>query len=211
MKKLLVLFFIFLNLFSYSEEDTEDSFGIEFKHSNIESFGESLPSLSLSYKADFSLIFTREWPEFDYQNPSNQFDIYIGNYYFIIGQGKYNEEILGMDYTFGTITAGLKLNNYDEERVMFYNLQKDFYLNNENILSGRVNIVDDDKISSNYMIKFKSNFWNYSQYFDFYDINKGIIEIDSNELVEKIKLKLAFAKDFESNENGFSFTIGAIF
>lgn len=210
MQKLTTLFLIFLSLLSYSL-GTEKPFEIEYKYSNTDNFGDYIPSLALSYNEDFSLIFTREWPEFEYQSPSYLLELYKNNYYLIAGYGKYKEEIIGMDYTFGTFTTGIKISNYDNLKAKIYKLQKDFYLKNGDILNSKINIVEDTKTSANYMIKYKSKFWNYSHYFDFNSLNKGIIELDSNELIRDFRLKLAYAREFEYNKNGYSISIGTNF
>ena len=210
MKKLIVSFFILTNFLIYSS-DKEKPFGIEYLYSNTENFKDYIPSLSISYTKDFTLIFTREWAEFNYQNPSYLLELYKGNYYILSGYGKYKEQIIGIDYTFETFTTGIKINNYDDLAIKFYKLQKDFYLKNGNILSSKINIVDNKEISTNYMIKYKSNYWSYSHYFDFDIINKGIVELQSNELIKKLTLKLSYAREFEANKNGISISIGTKF
>lgn len=210
MKKLIVSFFILISFLVFSLEK-EKPFGIEYVNSNTENFGDYVPSLAISYTKDFTLIFTREWPEFNYQNPSYLLELYKGNYYILSGYGKYKEQIIGIDYAFGTFTTGIKINSYDDLRVKFYKLQKDFYLKNGNILSSKINVVDNNEISTNYMIKYKSDFWAYSHYFDFDTLNKGVVELQSNELIKKLTLKLAYAKEWESNKSGFSINIGTKF
>lgn len=210
MKKLIVIHFIFISFLSFGL-DKENSFGVEYTYSNTENFGDYIPSLSVSFTKNFSLIFTREWPEFSYQNPSYLLELYKTNYYILVGYGKFKEQIMGIDYTIGTFTTGVKINNYDDLVVKFYKLQKDTYLKNGNILSSKINIVDDNKISTNYMIKYKSNFWSYCYYFDFDILNKGIIELNSSELSKKMALKLAYSREFQSNRNGFYISIGTKF
>lgn len=210
MKIIIIIFFVLNRFISYSL-DREKFLGIEYLYSNTESFGDFIPSLSISYTNDFSLILTREWPEFNYQNPSYLIELYKGNYYLLLGYGKYNEEIIGIDYIFKTFTTGIKINSYKELRVKFYKFQKDFYLKNGDILSSRINIVDDNVISTNYMIKYKSNFWAYSHYFDFNILNKGLLELQLNKLIKKMTLKLAYAREFESKKNGFSISVGTKF
>lgn len=210
MKKLIVSFFILISFMVYSS-GKEKPFGIEYKYLNTDNFGDYIPSLALSYTEDFSLIFTREWPEFDYQNPSYLLEFYKNNYYLIVGYGKYKEEIIGIDYTFETFTFGIKINSYDDLNVRLYKVQKDFYLKNGNILNWKINVVDDNEISTDYMIKYKSRFWNYSHYFDFDILNKGIIELDSNNLIKNFRLKLAYAREFKDNKNGYSISVGTNF
>lgn len=210
MKTVILLLVTLFSLLSYSDVN-EKPYQVEYKYSNTDNFGDYIPSLSLSYVKDFSLVLTGEWPEFDYQNPSYLLELYKNNYYLMAGYGKYKEEIIGIDYTFNSFTAGIKISNYNNFKVNIYKLQKDFYLKNGDILSGKINIVDDNKISENYMIKYKSNYWNYSHYFDFNLLDKGIIEFDSNKQIDTFRLKLAYARDFRYNKNGYSISVGTNF
>ncbi len=209
-----IIFYLLLILLLVEESDAKvnsNNWTFEYSVSNLDNFGNYLPSISLGYKENYTLLYTKEWPEFEYQNSSNFLEYYKGNYYLIIGQGKYEEKVLGIDYTFKTATFGLRLNNYKDNEVIFYKFQKDYYIKDNFVLSGRVTGIEAEEFNLNYMLKLKYNFVAYSHYFDLEDLNKGIIEISPVNETNKYMVKISYGQDFKTKDNGFSLSLGTKF
>lgn len=212
MKK--IIFLTLLNFLIYSQSFAEKdikNWELKYSLSNIENFGAYLSSISIEYIKDYTLIYTRELAEFDYQSPMDLIEYYKNNYYVLLGKGKYEEKILGIEYTLKTITFGIKISSYKDIDVLFYKLQKDYYLKNESMISARVIAVDANEVDLNYMLEFRYKIFKYSYYFDFENTNKGVAEIELKNINNKYSIKAGYGQDFKTMDNGLMLTIGMKF
>lgn len=211
MKKYLLLF-IFLTALSYGKGEIQlKKWELKYSYSNIENLNKYFPSVSLMYKNNYTLIYTKEWEENNYSNSSNLLEFYKGNYYLSLGQNENTKLITGIEYYFKTMTFGFRLNKYESSDVLFYKIQNDFYFKNGIIAGARINLIDGDKIELNYMGKIEYKQFSYSHYFDFDALNKGVAEIKLNDINNLYNMKFGYGKDFNKKDDGLSLSIGVKF
>ncbi|MBP6282272.1 MAG: hypothetical protein KA384_09530 [Leptotrichiaceae bacterium] len=210
LKKLILIMGLLISILICANEDNNGIITLKYNTSNLENLEIEYPSVFVGYKKnkEYSLSYTREWEKNEFEKGLNLLEFYKGNYYFLIGQSSQLNLSVGLDYTYKLLTLGIKMNNYDDTTVKYYKIQGDYYFKNGIISTGKVNLVDDGKTELNYMLKLNYNIFNYSYYFDFNDLNKGVFEIKKDGIMKKYFLGFSYATEFNTNKNAASLSLG---
>lgn len=216
MKKLLLVLFVL----SFSLAKADENFKkweVKFNYTSFEetSVDEEIPYISLYFREEdkYTLIYNREQVYRDDEKFRNgeYLELYKGNFYYILGQTDFMNLNLGVEYYYKVYTFGIKLNDYDTQDVIFYKFQADHYFKNSSIGSLRATVVSAEDISIDYMGKIVYKIWSYSHYFDFEDLNKGIVEVKLNKKDSIYDINAGYGYDFHNSRTGIILGFGVKF